>query len=45
MKFSRRVPLHLAAGTAALPIASLVAVLRQGTIGPTGAIGIVERPT
>ena len=43
MKFSRRVVLHLAAGTAALPIASRVAVLGQGTTTPTGAIGIVER--
>ena len=40
MKLSRRVVLHLAAGTAALPIASPVAVLGQGTITPTG---VVER--
>src|ERR1700751_3802242 len=39
----RRTFLHLAAGTAALPIASPVAVLGQGTITPTGAIRIVER--
>jgi hypothetical protein len=41
MKLPRRTFLHLAAGTVALPIASPVAVLGQGT--PTGAIGIVER--
>ena len=43
MKLPRRAFLHLAAGTAALPIASPVAVLGQGTITPTGAIRIVER--
>jgi hypothetical protein len=43
MKLLRRAFLHLAAGTAALPIASPVAVLGQGTITPTGAIRIVER--
>jgi hypothetical protein len=41
MKLPRRTFLHLAAGTVALPIASPVAVLGQGT--PTGAIRIVER--
>jgi hypothetical protein len=43
MKLPRRTFVHLAAGTAALPIASPVAVLGQGTITPTGAIRIVER--
>ena len=43
MKIPRRTFLHLAAGTAALPIASPVAVLGQGTIALTGAIRIVER--
>jgi hypothetical protein len=43
MKLRRRTFLHLAAGTAALPIASPFAVLGQGTITPTGAIRIVER--
>jgi hypothetical protein len=42
MKLPRRTFLHLAAGSAALPIASPVAVLGQGTILPT-AIRIVER--
>jgi len=43
MKLPRRTFLHLAAGTAALPIASPVAVLGQGTTTPIGAIKIVER--
>jgi hypothetical protein len=43
MKLPRRTFLHLAAGTAALPIASPAAVLGQGTIAPTGAMRIVER--
>jgi len=43
MKLPRRTFLHLAAGTAALPIASPVAVLGQGTTIPTGTIRIVER--
>jgi hypothetical protein len=43
MKLPRRTFLHLAAGTAALPIASPVAVLAEGTITPTGAIRIAER--
>jgi hypothetical protein len=43
MKLPRRTFLHLAAGTVALPIASPIAVLGQGTIIPTGAIRIVER--
>ena len=43
MKLPRRTFLHLAVGTAALPIASPVAVLGQGTTAPTGAIRIVER--
>ena len=42
MTLPRRTFLHLAAGTAALPIASPVAVLGQGTITPT-TIRIVER--
>ena len=42
MKLPRRTFLHLAAGTAALPVASPIAVLAQGTT-PTGAIRIVER--
>ena len=42
MKLPRRTFLHLAAGTAALPLASPVTVLAQG-ITPTGAIRIVER--
>ena len=42
MKLPRRTFLHLAAGTAALPLASPVTVLGQG-ITPTGAIRIVER--
>ena len=41
MKLPRRTFLHLAAGTAALPIASPLAVLGQVT--PTGPIRIVER--
>ena len=40
MKLPRRTFLHLAAGTAAMPIASPVAVLGQGT---ADAIRIVER--
>ena len=43
MILPRRTFLHLAAGTAALPIASPVAVLGQDTITQTGAIRIVER--
>ena len=43
MTLLRRTFLHLAAGTAALPIASPVAVLGQDTITPTNAIRIVER--
>ena len=43
MKLSRRAVLRLAAGTAALPIVSLVAVLGQGTIIQTNAMMIVER--
>jgi hypothetical protein len=43
MTLPRRTFLHLAAGTAALPIASSVAVLAQGTITPPGGIRIVER--
>jgi hypothetical protein len=43
MKLPRRTFLHLAAGTAALPIASPVAALGQGTTNPNGATGIVER--
>jgi hypothetical protein len=43
MKLPRRTFLHLAAGTAALPIALPVVVLGEGTITPTGAIRIVER--
>src|SRR5262245_2159360 len=43
MKLPRRTFLHLAAGSAALPIASPVAVLGEGTITPTGAVRIVER--
>ena len=42
MKLPRRTFLHLAAGTAALPVAWPIAVLAQGTT-PTGAIRIVER--
>ena len=41
MKPPRRRFLHLVAGTAAVPTA---AVLGQGTITPTAAIRIVERP-
>ena len=40
MKLPRRRFLHLVAGTAAVPTAT---VLGQGTTTPTGAIGIVER--
>ena len=40
MKLPRRTFLHLAAGTASLPLASPATVLRQS---PTGAIRIVER--
>jgi hypothetical protein len=40
MKLPRRRFLHLVAGTAAVPTAT---VLGQGTITPTGAIRIVER--
>ena len=43
MKLPRRTFLHLAAGTAALPIASRVAALGQGNSTPNGATGIVER--
>src|SRR4029453_9716572 len=43
MTLPRRTFLHLAAGTAALPIASPVAVLGQGTMTPPGAVRIVER--
>jgi len=42
MKLPRRTFLHLAAGTAALPVASPIAVLAQSTT-PTGTIRIVER--
>ena len=43
MTLPRRAFLHLAAGTAALPIASPVAVPAQGTIAAPGAVRIVER--
>jgi hypothetical protein len=43
MKLPRRTFLLLAAGTAALPIASPVAVLGQDTVTPTAALRIVER--
>jgi hypothetical protein len=43
MKLPRRTFLHLAAGAAALPIASPVAVLGQVT--PTGPIRIVDTHT
>jgi hypothetical protein len=43
MTLPRRAFLHLVAGTAALPIASPVAVLGQGTMTPPGAVRIVER--
>ena len=43
MTLPRRTFLHLAAGTAALPIASPVLVLGQDTITPTAAVSIVER--
>jgi hypothetical protein len=43
MTFPRRTFLHLAVGTAALPVASPVAVLGQGATASTGAIRIVER--
>jgi hypothetical protein len=43
MKLPRRTFLHLAAGITALPIASPVAALAQGTLTTTGAIRIVER--
>jgi hypothetical protein len=43
MKLPRRAFLPLAAGTAALPLASPVAVLGQGTIASTAAVRIVER--
>ena len=43
MTLPRRTFLHLAAGTAALPIASPIAVLAQSTITPTGVVRIVER--
>jgi len=43
MKLPRRTFLHLAAGSAAMPIASPVAVLGEGTITPSGAVRIVER--
>jgi hypothetical protein len=43
MKLPRRTFLHLAAGSAALPIASPVVVLAQDTITPADTIRIVER--
>src|SRR5262245_47133658 len=43
MKLPRRTLLRLAAATAALPIASPVAVLGQGTTTPAGAMRVVER--
>jgi hypothetical protein len=43
MTLPRRTFLHLAAGTAALPIASPVAALGQGNTTPNAATGIVER--
>jgi hypothetical protein len=43
VKLPRRIFLHLAAGTAAQPLASNATVLAQGTITQTGAIRIVER--
>ena len=43
MKLPRRAFLHLAAGTAALPIAAPVAVFGQGAGGPTGSVKVVER--
>jgi hypothetical protein len=43
MKLPRRTFLPLAAGTAALPIASPVAVRGEGTIAPTGTTKIFER--
>jgi hypothetical protein len=43
MTLPRRTFLNLAAGTAALPIASPVAVFGQGTITAPGAVRIVER--
>src|ERR1700733_14554259 len=43
MNLARRAFLHLAAGTAALPIASPVVVLGQGTVTSTGTVRIVER--
>ena len=43
MKIERRQFLHLAAGTAALPVVSPVAALGQGTIIPSNTIKIVER--
>ena len=43
MNLRRRTFLHLAAGTAALPIASPVAVRGPGNTTPAGAIRIVER--
>jgi hypothetical protein len=43
MKLPRRTFLHLAAGTAALPIACSAAVLGQNTTTPAGAIKVVER--
>jgi len=43
MKLPRRNFLHLAAGTAALPTGSPVAVLGQGTITSTDTVRVVER--
>jgi hypothetical protein len=43
MKLPRRTFLHLAAGTAALPLASPAAVLGQAASTSAGAIRIVER--
>jgi hypothetical protein len=43
MELPRRTLLQLAAGVAALPIASPAAVLGQGSIIPTDAIRVVER--
>jgi hypothetical protein len=43
MKLPRRTFLHVAAGIAALPIASPIVALAQGTLTATGAIRIVER--
>jgi len=43
MEFPRRRFLHLAAGTAALPVVPPAPALGQGTIIPTNATMIVER--